>query len=203
MAKLLYQGHGSLRIVTAQGSTVYLDPYAGDGYDLPADLILITHEHPDHNQIVLVQQKPECQIIRSTDMLVNGEYLTKECCGIKIRSVPAYNRMHEKESCVGYLLQTDGVRLYFAGDTSTTEYMSEVLGRENIDYAFLPTDGYYTMDIEEALRCVKMIGAKHSIPIHMAPGKLFDGEKAKAFLTESALILEPGEEIQLVASETD
>ena len=40
---LLYQGHGSLRIVTCEGKVIYIDPYAGEGYDLSADLILITH----------------------------------------------------------------------------------------------------------------------------------------------------------------
>ena len=43
--KLLYQGHGSLRITTAEGKVIYIDPYAGEGYDVPADLILVTHGH--------------------------------------------------------------------------------------------------------------------------------------------------------------
>ena len=37
-ARILYQGHGSLRIVTEEGKVIYIDPYAGEGYDLPADL---------------------------------------------------------------------------------------------------------------------------------------------------------------------
>jgi len=40
MAALLYQGHASLRLTTAEGKVIYIDPYAGTGYDLPADLIL-------------------------------------------------------------------------------------------------------------------------------------------------------------------
>ena len=40
---LLYQGHGSLRIVTSDKKVIYIDPYAGEGYDLPADLILVSH----------------------------------------------------------------------------------------------------------------------------------------------------------------
>ena len=51
MAKLLYQGHASLRITTSKGKIVYIDPYAGEGYDKPADMVLITHEHYDHNGI--------------------------------------------------------------------------------------------------------------------------------------------------------
>ena len=38
-ARLLYQGQGSIRIVTPEGKVIYIDPYAGTGYDLPADLI--------------------------------------------------------------------------------------------------------------------------------------------------------------------
>ena len=39
MARLLYQGHGSLRITTADGKVIYMDPYAGDGYEPAADLM--------------------------------------------------------------------------------------------------------------------------------------------------------------------
>ena len=38
MAELLYQGHGSYRIVSNEGVVIYVDPYAGEGYDMPADI---------------------------------------------------------------------------------------------------------------------------------------------------------------------
>ena len=38
---LLYMGHASLRIMTGEDKVIYIDPYAGDDYDLPADLILV------------------------------------------------------------------------------------------------------------------------------------------------------------------
>jgi L-ascorbate metabolism protein UlaG (beta-lactamase superfamily) len=57
MSKLYYQGHGSYRFTTNDGCVIYIDPYAGDGYDLPAYLILVTHDHSDHNQVQLVAQK--------------------------------------------------------------------------------------------------------------------------------------------------
>lgn len=53
-ARLLYQGQGSIRIVSPEGKVIYIDPYAGTGYDLPADLILVTHDDPDHNKIAKV-----------------------------------------------------------------------------------------------------------------------------------------------------
>ena len=61
MAKLLYQGHGSLRAVTDGGVVLYVDPFAGEGYDLPADVILVSHQHGDHNQLQLPAKKPGCR----------------------------------------------------------------------------------------------------------------------------------------------
>ena len=46
VAKLLYMGHASIRITTTEGKVIYIDPFAGEGYEPAADLILITHE-PD------------------------------------------------------------------------------------------------------------------------------------------------------------
>ena len=64
---LLYQGHASLRIVTAEEKVIYIDPFAGEGYDLPADLILITHAHSDHTRTDLIkEQNPDCRIITQT-----------------------------------------------------------------------------------------------------------------------------------------
>ena len=57
MAEFFFQGHGSFRLTTNQGTVIYVDPYTGGGYDKTADLILVTHEHSDHNRIELVKQK--------------------------------------------------------------------------------------------------------------------------------------------------
>ena len=68
MAKMLYQGHGSYRFTLDDGTVVYVDPFAGEGYDLPADLILVTHEHFDHNQIDKMPHAAGCEIIRAVDV---------------------------------------------------------------------------------------------------------------------------------------
>ena len=64
MPKLLYQGHGSYRLTADDGRIVYIDPAFGEGYDLPADLILVTHQHSDHNKISLCTQKDKTAFIR-------------------------------------------------------------------------------------------------------------------------------------------
>ncbi len=197
MAKLLFQGHGSFRIISDAGIVIYVDPYAGLGYDLLADIILITHEHPDHNQISLVPKKVDCKVLRSGNMMNGDQYCIEMIFGIRIESVPAYNQNHNRAECVGYRIRIDGKEIYAAGDTSTTNYMSEVLSNEKTDYALLPIDGFYNMDVPEAIKCAEVIGATHTIPIHMKPGALFSEAKAEEFITPSRLILVPAKEIIL------
>ena len=196
MAKLLYQGHGSLRLTSNNGTVVYIDPYIGDGYDKPADLILVTHQHHDHNQIDLPAHADGCEIIQNMDALQGGEYRKFTVKDINIEATEAYNKNHRKEECVGYLVSVDGLLIYFAGDTAQTKQM-ETLADRQVDYAFLPIDGIFTMNIKAAVDCAKLIRAKHTIPIHMKPGKLFDLKKAEKFVTDGAMVVEPGEEIEL------
>ena len=183
--------------MTDGGTVVFLDPYVGKGYDLPADLVLVTHEHFDHNQVRLVSMKKGGKILRHGDFLSGGKYRTIVFRDLTIEGTPACNRNHPIDQCVGLLISVDGIKLYDAGDTSRTDYMKQRLANENLDYALLPTDGIFNMNAEEASKCAAVIRAKHSIPIHMNPRAPFDQKIADAFHAEGKLVLKPGDEISL------
>lgn len=196
MAKLYYQGHGSFRVTSDKGCVIYVDPYAGGGYEPAADWVLVSHEHHDHNKLELLSMKDSTHVLRAADMLKDGVYQTVEADGIRVQAVPAYNKNHKREDCVGFLLWVDGVSLYCAGDTSKTDYMAEMAALK-LDYTLLPMDGKYNMNVAEAMECAELIGAKHNIPIHMAPGADFDETIAQSYQPQGQLIVCPGEEITL------
>ena len=198
-ATLMYMGQGSLRIVTAEGKVIYIDPFSGaeDWYDPTADLILVTHGHPDHNQLDLIANRSEdCRVITHVEALEGGTHQTFDLGYVTVEAVEAgYNNNHDVTQCVGYILTfSNGKTVYVCGDTSTTQQMSELAERE-LDYAFFCCDGKFNMDTQEASECAALVGAKHSIPYHMAPGgeNHFDRSIAEQFQADGRIILEPGE----------
>ncbi len=199
---LLYMGQASIRIVTEEGKVIYIDPFSGDWYDLPADLILITHGHFDHSDLSKVSERnPDCRIITNKESVVNGEHLTFDLGYVKIETVEAgYNRNHNVNECAGYILTfSNGKSVYVSGDTSTTEQMP-LLAEKEIDYAFFCCDGVYNMGPEEASACAEMVGAKHNIPYHVGGSGTpynFDRSNAEKFKAENRLIIEPGEELSI------
>lgn len=198
MAALLYQGHGSIRITTQEGKVIYIDPYAGEGYDKPADLILVSHQHGDHNQIGLISNKnPDCAIITEADALKDGKHQKFDMGYVSVEAVEAANKNHDPTQCVGFILTlSDGVQVYLSCDTAKTGQMSTFAERK-IDYAFFCCDGIYNMNREEASECAALVRAVHSIPYHMAPGELFNRKTAEEFRADGRLIVAAGEEISL------
>ncbi len=198
-AKLLYMGHGSVRITTAEDKVIYVDPFVGDGYEPAADLILSTHGHYDHTAFDKIANRNEdCQTITWKEALEGGEHQNFDLGYAKVEAVEAgYNKNHNVKECVGYIITlSDGVKVYLSGDTSTTEQMP-ALAEQNIDYAFFCCDGIYNMDMDEAIACAKTVNARHSVPYHMAPGQLFDAKRAERFDVPGKLVIPAGTEIEL------
>lgn len=201
-AKLLYMGHASIRITTAEGKVIYIDPFAGDGYGPAADLILVTHDHYDHTALdKITDRSADCRVITWKEALEGGQHQSFDLGYAKVEAVEAgYNKNHDVSQCVGYVITlSDGVKVYVSGDTSTTKQMAD-LAEQHIDYAFFCCDGIYNMDLEEAAACADLVKAKHSIPYHMTAadsGSFFDRAKAEQFGADNALIIGEGEEIEL------
>lgn len=201
-AKLLYMGHASIRITTAEDKVIYIDPFVGEGYEPAADLILVTHGHYDHTDLDKIENRSaDCAVITWKEALEGRSHQSFEFPYVRVEAVEAgNNKNHDISECVGYVITlSDGVKVYVSGDTSTTEQMPQ-LADQNIDYAFFCCDGIYNMDLEEAAQCAALVKAKHNIPYHMTAansGSFFDRSRAEQFDAPDRLIINEGEEIEL------
>ena len=179
-------GHSGFLIKNSK--VIYVDPYNIKANSEKADLILITHSHYDHcsvadmNKIIKEGTKivipADCQSkITRFDMPIRieviepGQQLTFG--DIKISTLAAYNGdkpFHSKDECwVGYLIETDGVLIYHAGDTDVIPEMQRLTGYKQSDKKFialLPVGGRFTMTAEEAVEAAKIIKPSLAIPMH-------------------------------------
>jgi L-ascorbate metabolism protein UlaG (beta-lactamase superfamily) len=200
---LKYLGHASVKLAFNGGIVVYIDPYAGTDYSEPADIILVTHGHGDHNQVGKVAKKADCAIYSGKGASVGGTRMSAgdsvEVKGVKIKAVEAYNANHARGTGVGFVVEFNGVKLVHCGDTSKIPEMAE-LESLHLDYALLPIDGVYNMGPADAMQAVELIKPKRAIPIHAGPSSATQEQRQAnidKFTPSNRLVLKDGETIYL------
>uniref|UniRef100_A0A7C4FIR1 Zn-dependent hydrolase n=1 Tax=Ignisphaera aggregans TaxID=334771 RepID=A0A7C4FIR1_9CREN len=166
MVLIRWHGHACFEIVTSKGTVIVIDPH--DGYSLglkppqvQADIVLITHEHFDHNAYAVVA-KPSAQVLT---MFV-GE---KSIDDVYVKGVEAYHD-REKGKRRGrvslYKVVVDSIALVHLGDLGheLDEKYSKYLG--GIDVLMLPVGGTYTIDHKSAWSVIGVLKPKTVIPMH-------------------------------------
>lgn len=195
-ATLTLIGHATTKIVTKEGIVIYIDPYFDGDYKTPADIVLVTHAHGDHDRVDLINKKDTTLVITQNEALKKEEYQKFEEKGVTIEAVPAYNDNH-RMGCVGYLITFDGITVYHAGDTSKIDSMGN-LADKNITYAMYPIDGHYNMGPEEATECAGLVKATYNIPMHTSSDlETFNEENVKEFHPDGKTVIKYGDTIAL------
>ena len=186
--KLEWLGHDGYRL-TAGNQVIYFDPFKLSGKHLPADIIMVTHDHFDHcsledieqiqqeNTTIVTEPSSAKKLSGSIITLIPGE--SCEVNGISIEAVPSYNtnkKFHpKKNNWLGFIITVDGVRIYHAGDTDYIPEMKDF----KADIALLPVSGTYVMTAEEAVQAALDINPQIAIPMHYSSivGDDSDAEK--------------------------
>ena len=207
VSKLHWLGHDSFRLDGPP--VIYFDPWKLRGRQIPADLVLVSHDHFDHcspddvkkvcgPKTVVVASSGAAAKLPGAQVVNPGDRLT--AAGIDIEAVPAYNLtkfrspgvpFHPKDAGhVGYVVTVGGVRLYFAGDTDQIPEMADI----DCDVALLPVSGIYVMTAEEAAAAARTIKPQVAVPMHYGAGIGTEGDGQRfTELYGGKVVILPGE----------
>ncbi|MFC4099757.1 metal-dependent hydrolase [Paenibacillus xanthanilyticus] len=191
--QILFHGHSCVQL-TSRSHSVLIDPYLDanpaavvKSEDILAQYILLTHGHDDHitdaasvakrndATIIAVEELAEyfaAQGAKTEAMHVGGAWsfdfgrvhLTQALHTSSVRTADG-NRLYAGVP-VGFVVEMEGKTIYHAGDTGLFSDMQWIGRRFDIDVAFLPIGGRFTMGPAEALQAAAWIQARHVVPMH-------------------------------------
>jgi L-ascorbate metabolism protein UlaG (beta-lactamase superfamily) len=201
---VLWLGHASFKL-SSGGNIVYIDPWKIKESPHDATVVLVSHSHPDHYSAPDIARisGPKTTVVAPADVAAGRkEYKSLSpggqvtVSGIIITGVAAYNpqkQFHPKSNgWLGFIIQMESKRVYYAGDTDITDQMKEI---RDIDLALLPVGGTYTMNPAEAAEATRFMKSKTAIPCHWGDivGSRSDAEKFAKAADCDVQILSPGQ----------
>jgi L-ascorbate metabolism protein UlaG (beta-lactamase superfamily) len=224
-AILTWYGHATLGL-TIDKYRLLVDPFftgnpaaTTTASDVQADYILISHGHGDHvGDAVSIAKRTGATIISNAEISgwfekqglkahaqhLGGGYTypfgyLKLTLALHGSALPDGSNGGNPS---GFLLTTQGKKLYLAGDTGLFGDM-RLIGEEGVELAVVPIGDNYTMGPDDALRAVKMLQPKQVIPIHFSTWDLIAqdaGGWAKRVESETSArvhVLRPGGSFEL------
>ena len=158
-------GHSCFLITSEQGLRVIMDPYSVGGginycsIEETADIVVVSHDHFDHNAVSAVRGKPE---------VVKGSGI-KTVRGIQFRGIATYHdtshgkRRGTNTACCFTL---DDIKLCHLGDLGHLLSQAQINEIGAVDILFIPTGGFYTIDAADASKVCDQLKPKVIIPMH-------------------------------------
>ena len=162
--KLQWLGHSCFRITLNNGKTLVTDPYDNTvGYPelrTPADLVLSSHDHFDHNHFEAIEG--EYEVLNQP-----GVY---ERFGAKITGVHSWHdevQGAKRGDNVIFSVEADGVKLVHLGDLGhqpdTAEQAAILSGA---DILLIPIGGTFTITTPEAVQLIERFKPAAAIAMH-------------------------------------
>ena len=160
--KITWLGHAAFLLETAE-LKILTDPYDDSvGYKpipFAVDVVTVSHEHGDHNNVHSLIGNPE--VVRGS-----GSFDVR---GVAIRGIAAYHDS-EKGAKRGentiYVIESEQLAVCHAGDLGHTLSRDQVEAIGKIDVLLLPVGGNYTTDAAQAEQVMEALNPKLVIPMH-------------------------------------
>jgi L-ascorbate metabolism protein UlaG (beta-lactamase superfamily) len=166
--KIKWYGHASFLLTSDQGTKIIIDPYEPGGFGgaiaygpIPdeADLVLVSHDHADHNYVRGLRGKP--QVIQGT-----GSHKAK---GMEFKGIAAFHdgrKGSERGPNTIFCFILDGVNICHLGDLGHVLSEEEARQIGPVDVLLMPVGGVYTIDPAQATQTAQKINPKVIIPMH-------------------------------------
>ena len=160
--EITWYGHSCFRL-RDKGVAVVTDPYSKDiGYTLPrirADIVTISHDHPDHNNARAIKGSPRV-------LSGPGEYEIK---GVFITGIATYHdgkQGRERGRNTVFIFEFNGLTVCHLGDLGhvPTQDQAEVLSGAQV--LLIPVGGVYTINAAQAAEVVSLLEPRIVIPMH-------------------------------------
>lgn len=171
--------------IKGKDATLVVDPFGDIGLKQPklaAHIVLISHDHFDHNNRKAVAGVDGEPYVIDTP----GEY---ESTGVMIEGVPTFH--DEKEGAergrnTVFSFTLDGIHFVHAGDLGHALSDGDVERIGDVDVLFVPVGGKFTIDPKQAAEVVKQLQPRVTVPMHYnVPGLTVSGlASANEFLKE-------------------
>ena len=200
--QISWLGHSCFKIETkgnGDAVTIIIDPYDDSlGLKMPslkADIVLVSHDHFDHNNVAAVRGEP---FVITTP----GEYEIKK---VFVYGVPTYHdttQGSERGLNTAWRIDAEGLSLAHLGDLGhvLTEQQLSIL--EGVDILCLPVGGVYTIDAKAASEVVSQIEPRLVIPMHYKiPGLKVDIAPLEAFAKEMGIKTDTVDKLKVTKKE--
>jgi L-ascorbate metabolism protein UlaG (beta-lactamase superfamily) len=198
VGKLTWYGQSCFLLETVTGTKVLMDPFGKSaGRALPtglrADLVTISHEHPDHNNSKMSTGAP--RVIHGLTADKKGwARIDEHFRDISIRSVGVYH--DAKRGAVQgldtvFIFEVGGLRIAHLGDLGHTLDDDQLEAIGSVDVLLVPVGGGTTLDAYQATRVIDQLHPRLMIiPMHYTPEALdlFLERKANVRRAESATV---------------
>lgn len=168
--RIKWLGHACFLLTSSGGFRVITDPYTvGGGINYSpiketADVVLVSHDHGDHNNVSTVQGKPE---------VVKGSG-TKTVGRIPFRGVATSHdtsRGSERGPNTAFCFTLDNLNLCHLGDLGHALSPVQVTEIGAVDILFIPVGGFFTIDAVVAAQVCDQLKPRITIPMHFKTPK--------------------------------
>jgi L-ascorbate metabolism protein UlaG (beta-lactamase superfamily) len=192
-------GQSFFLITTSTGTKVAIDPHALDAFGrqtISADVVLMSHQHPDHVRIEVIENKDKAKLLpglkqtgeAGRPMRIAFNAVDETVKDVRIRNISTFHDTQqgmERGRNAVFIIEADGLKIVHLGDLGHVLTDEQVRQIGPVDVLMIPVGGVYTINGSKAKEVVAQLKPKRYIlPMHYGTRTFDDLLPLDEFLDE-------------------